>query len=135
METILEIVGLVVKIDIVPTNGILTGMLVESKIEEVITEVSIAEVEKIVKSKIVVLIVEEIKIVEATTSIANDINLVAEEEGGCNLVDEVVDTSINNVLIYEGVKSDWKFNVSIVVTIKLVEAISELDVAANLTGE
>ena len=52
------------------------------------------------------------------------------------MVDEVVATSIIDTLSCEGEKSDWTFDVSmVVVTIKLDEAVSELDVATNLTRE
>ena len=127
-------VGLAVKIATILTNGILIGMLVESK-TEVLTKVSKIEVDIIVESKIVVLTIEEHKIVEHTISIADDPNLVAEEEGCWSLVDEVVDTSINDVISCEGEKSDWTFDVYVVATIKLAEAIFKLDVAASLVGE
>ena len=55
----------------------------------------------LVESKTKVLTVEEYKIVEHTVSIVDDDDSVAKEEGCCNLVDEVVDTSINGVLSYE----------------------------------
>ena len=117
-----------------PTDGILTGMLTESK-TEVLTEVSKIVVGKIVESK-TVLVAEEHKMVEHIVStIADDADSVAEEEGCCSLVDEVVDTSINDVLSYEGAKSDWTFDVSVVVAIKLVEVIFELDDVASLAGE
>ena len=126
IETIVEIVGLVVKICTMPTNGILAGTLTKSK-TEVLIEVSKIEVAKIV------LTIEEHKMVEYTISITIDANSVAE---GCyNLVDEVVDTSISDVLSYEGEKSDWTFNVSMVVTIKPIEAIFELDDVASFVGE
>ena len=84
METIVDIVELAVKNDIVPTDGILMGILDESK----------TEVDKTVVSKIEVLTTQEHKIVEDVVFTANSYNLVVEEEGGCNSVDEVVETSI-----------------------------------------
>ena len=110
-------------------------MLVESKTEEVITKVSKTEVDKIVVSKIEVLTTKEQKIVEDNASITDDTNSVVEEEGCYSLVDEVVVTSINDVLSCVGEKSDWTFEVSIVVTIKLAEAIYKLDVATGLDEE
>ena len=98
METIVDILGLAVKIDIVLTNGILIGMLVESKIEEVINEVSKTEVDKIVVSKIELLTAKELKIVEDIVSITHDTCSVAEEEGGCSSIDEVEVTSIKDTL-------------------------------------
>lgn len=105
MEIIVEIVGLAVKICTVPIDGILIGMFTKSK-AEVLTKVCKTIVEKIVESKIVVPIIEEHKIVEHIISIANDCNSGAEEEGRCSSVDQVIDTSINDLLSYEGVKSD-----------------------------
>ena len=95
METIVDIVGLVVKNDIVPTDGILIGILDESK----------TEVNKTVVSKIEVLTVEEHKIVEDDVFTADDCNSVAKKEGGCSSVDEVVATSIIDTLSCEGEKS------------------------------
>lgn len=95
METIVEIVGLAMKIDIVLTNGILTGMLTKSK-TEVFTKVSKIVEDKTIESKIV-LTTEEYKIVEHIVSIVDEANSGAEEERGYNMVDEVVDTSINDV--------------------------------------
>ena len=135
METIVDIVGLVVKINIVPTGGLLTRMLVESKTEKVITKVSIFEVDKIIESKIVILIVEEHKIAKDIASITDDINSVVEEEGCYSSVDEVVVSSINDVLSCEGAKSEWTFDVSIVFTIKLAKVVFELGVATGLAGE
>ena len=136
METIVEIVGLAVKTYIVPTNGILTRVLTESK-TNILTYVSKVVEDKTVESKIVeletVLIAEEHKIVEHVVLTKNFDSRI-EEEVGCNLVDEVVDTYTNE-LSCEGAKSDWTFDISILVTIKFVEAISELDVASNFLGE
>ena len=56
METIVDIVGLVVKNDIVPIDGILIGILDESK----------TEVDKTIVSKIELLTAEEHKIVVFT---------------------------------------------------------------------
>ena len=58
------------KNDIVPTDGILIGILDESKME----------VDKTVVSKIEVLTAEEHKIVEDVVFTADDYNLVAKEE-------------------------------------------------------
>ena len=125
MEIIVDIVGLVVKINVAPTDGILTGILDESK----------TEVDKNVVSKIEVLIVEEHKIVEDVVFTADDCNSVAKEESGCSLIDEVEVTSIIDTLSYKGEKSDWTFELSEVVTIKLVEVVFELDIANGLFGE
>ena len=51
------------------------------------------------------------------------------------MIDEVVDTSISDALSYEGAKSDWTFDVSVVVTIKLAEAVFKLDVATDFLGQ
>lgn len=134
METIVEIEGLAVKIDIEPIDGILIDMLTKSKIE-VLIEVSKTVVAKIEESKIVVLSAKEHKIVEHTISIVDVYNLGAEEDGSFILVDEVEVTYVNDLLSYVGVKSDWKFEVPIVVTIKLVEVVFEIDVAIGLLGE
>lgn len=121
------------KICIVPTNGILIGVLTKSKIEIFKTKVLIGvfttEVAKIVEFKTI----EELKIVDLTVSTIFDANLVTE---GCFiLIDEVVDTSISDVLSYEVVKSDWMFDVSMVVTIKPAKAISKLDDVASFARE
>lgn len=129
MGTIVEIIGLTVKIDIVPIDGILTVMCTKSKIEVLI------EVSKTIVAKIVVLTIEEHKIVKHPVSIVDDYNLGVEEEGGCSLVDEVEVTFVNDVLSYVGEKSDWMFEVPVVVTIKNVEDVSKLDVATGLLGE
>ena len=124
------------KIDTVFIDEILTGILVESKIVE----------DKIVVSKIEVLTTEELKIVEVTISMTDDTNSLVEEEGGYNSmdkkeggyssVDEVVATFVIDTLSCEGAKSDWTFDVSmVVVTMKLAKAIFELDVATDLTRE
>ncbi len=138
MQTIVEIVGLAMKIDIVPIDGILISMLTESK-TEVLTEVSKTVEAKIVESKIVVLKIvlttEEHKIVKHTVSIVDDVDLRVEEEGGCSLLDDVVDTSKNDVLSCEGAESDWTFDVSTMVTIKLAKVFSKLNVASNFLGE
>ena len=136
METIVEIVGLAVKIDIVPIDGILIGMLTESKID-ILIDVSKVVENKTIESKIVelktILTVEEHKTVEYSilTTYADS----RTKEGiGCSSVDEVVDTSID-ALSCEGAKSDWTFDVSAVVTIKLAEAVSKLDVTIDFLGE
>ena len=47
----------------------------------------------------------------------------------------MVDTSIRDTCSYEGEKSDWIVDTSIVVTIKLIETISMLDDITFFTGE
>lgn len=59
-----------------------------------------------------ILTTEEHSILEQVILIAIDVDLEVEEEGGYNLVDEVVDTSISDVLSYEGEKSDSTFDVA-----------------------
>ena len=70
METMVDTVGLVVKNDIVPSDGILTRILDESK----------TEVDKTIVSKIEVQTAEEHKIVEDVVFTADGCNLVAKEE-------------------------------------------------------
>ena len=136
METIIEIARLAVKIDVAPIDGILNGILIESKID-ILTDVSKFIENRTIESKIVelkiVLTTKEHKIVEHVVLTAN-VELRTEEEVGCISVDEVVDTSIN-ALSYEGEKSDWRFDVSIVVTIKLAKVVSKLDVDADFFRE
>lgn len=133
METIVDILGLAIKIDTILTNGVLIEMLDESKIDEVKFEVSKTKVDKIGEHTMDVLITEEVKIVGATISMTNNTNLTAEERV-CSLVDEAEITSIFDTLSYERVKSDWTFYVSIVVTTKLDEVVSTLDVVIILLG-
>ena len=136
METIVEIVQLVIKTDIVPIDGILTRMLTKSKIG-ILTDVSKDVENKTLESKImelkIVHTVEEHKIVEHVV-LTTYVDSGTKEEVGCISIDEVVDTSID-ALSCEGAKSDWTFDVSIVVTIKLAKVVSILDVAANFLGE
>lgn len=92
METIVEIEALVVKVDIVPTDGILARMLTKSKID-ILIDVSKAVESKIVELEIV-LTAEEHKIVEHV-ALTIDANSRTKEEGGWSSIDEVVDTSID----------------------------------------
>ena len=74
-----DILGLVVKIDTILTRGILTDILDELKID----------VAKIVEPKTRVLTIEVSK---------DDVSSLVDEEGFCSSVDEVEVTSINDVL-------------------------------------
>ena len=109
METIVDILG--VKINIVLTDGILIEMLEESKINEVKTIESKVEVDKIGELTAKVLKTIEVKIGEVKTE---ELNSVAEEV--YNSVDEVEFTNGNDTLSVVGMKTDWTFEVSIVVT-------------------
>ena len=133
METIVDILGLAVKTDIVLTDGVLTKMLDESKIDEIKIEVSKTKVDKIGEITMDVLITEEVRIVEVIVSMTNDTNSVA--EGVCSSEDEVEITYVIDTLSSVGAKSDWTFELSTIVIIKLVEAISKLDAADGLVGE
>ena len=120
------------KNDTIPTDGTLTGIFDKSKTDVGKTKVSTTkvstEVDKIEVSKTRVLTTNEHKIVEDAKIIDVDHNSIIKE--GCSSVDEVVATSTIDTLSYECAKNDWTFDVSIgVVTIKLVEDISELDVS------
>ena len=91
METIVDILGLTVKIDTVLTDGILIGALEESKIVEVKIVESKTKVDKIGE-----LATDVLKTVVATISITDDTNSI-EDEGVYNSVDEVEVTSIIDV--------------------------------------
>ena len=93
METIVDILGLAVKIDTILTNGILIGILEESKIDEVKTVESKAEVDKIGELTVEVLKIVEVKIGEVKTK---ELNTIAKEV--YRLVDEVEFTSVNDTL-------------------------------------
>lgn len=78
MEKIVEIARLDVKIDIVPIDGILNGMLTESK-TNILIDVSKVVEDKTVESKFVeletILIVEEHKIMEHDIFTVDDVDL------------------------------------------------------------
>ena len=111
IETIVETVGLVVKTCRVPIGEIHTGILIESKTDvfsklpkievstsEVLTRVFTIEaligVHKTEESK-TTLTTKELRIVEHSVSIVETRSII---EGLCSLVDEVIDTSIYDVL-------------------------------------
>ena len=87
-----DILGLVVKIDIVLTKGIIIEIFEVSKIDEVKIVVPQTKVDKNG-----VLAIDVLKTEVANVSIADDANLV-NEEGVYSLVYEVDITSINDVL-------------------------------------
>ena len=90
METIVEIVVLAIKNDIVPKNGILTGVFTESE-TDILIDVSKAIEDKTIESKIVelktILTTEEHKIVKHAILSVDDADSGTKEEVGCSLVD------------------------------------------------
>lgn len=92
METIVDILGLAVKTDTVLTDGLLTKILEESKIDEVKIVVPKTKVEKTGE-----LTMDLLKTKVANVSIIDDANSV--DEGGIfSLVDEVEVTSVSDML-------------------------------------
>ena len=103
METIVEIVGLAVKIDISLIVEILVGVPIKAKID----------VSKTVVSKI-------------------DVLITVDEGRVCSLDDEVLGTSVNDVLSYIGAKIDCLVVLGV---LNLAEAVSMLDVVKTFLGE
>ncbi len=83
--------GFAIKIDTIPTGGILIEILEELKIDE--AKIIMPKTKVL---KIGVLTTDMLKIGAANVSIIDDANLV--DEGVCNLVYEVEVTSVNDVL-------------------------------------
>lgn len=93
METMVAILRLIVKTDIVLIEGIVIEMLEESKINEVKIVESKTKVDKIGELTMDALKIEEVKIGEVITK---ELNLV--DEGFYSLVDEVGVTFANDML-------------------------------------
>lgn len=110
IETIVEIVGLAVKIGIGPIKGILIGVLIVSKNEMLPkTDATIGGIltkvftlEELTRTKIGAINVFVDKLVELDEALtihakddANEANSLSEEDG-CSSIDEVLDASIDN---------------------------------------
>ena len=106
METIVEIVGLAIKIDIAFIVEILVGVPIKAKIE----------ISKTITSK-------------------TDALITIEEGRVYSLVDEVFGTSVSDVLSDIGAKIDWLVVLGVLDTISPIEVVSMLHVVKTFLGE